>query len=85
MRPALVEIETIDKYILHQMGAEDKLVFEAKILLNEELSRAVVAQRKTHKLLRLFWRKQQRDKLEIIYQQLLQEKTFLNGLKAIFS
>ena len=84
MRPALVEIETIDNYLLHKMDAEEKILFEAKILLNDQLCDAVAAQRKTHKLLQLFWRGKQRKKLESIYHSLLRQETFSNSLKKIF-
>ncbi len=85
MRNDLIEIEQIEKYLSHQMSGEKKEQFETRMLLDGSLFEKVEAQRHVHKLIRIFSRRQQRNRLELIYQQLLLESSFVQQLKNIFA
>lgn len=85
MRSELNEIQLIDKYLFRQLGAADKKAFEASLMANGSLAERVEAQRITHRLVRLFARKRERRRIEDIYQQLLNEPSFANQVKAIFA
>ncbi|ANH81445.1 hypothetical protein A8C56_11050 [Niabella ginsenosidivorans] len=67
------------------MSGEKKSQFETRMLLDGSLFEKVAAQRQVHKLIRIFSRRQQRNKLELIYQQLLREPSFVQQLKNIFA
>lgn len=85
MRNDLIEVEQIEKYLSHQMSGENKAQFETRMLLDGSLFEKVEAQRHVHKLIRIFSRRQQRNKLELMYQQLLREPSFAQQLKNIFA
>jgi hypothetical protein len=85
MRNDLIEVEQIEKYLSNQMSSDKKSQFETCMLLDSSLFEKVEAQRHVHKLIRIFSRRQQRNKLELIYQQLLREPSFVQQLKNIFA
>jgi hypothetical protein len=85
MRNELTETEQIEEYLSHQMSGEKKAQFETRMLLDGALFEKVEAQKHVHKLIRIFSRRQQRNKLELIYQQLLREPSFAQQLKNIFA
>ena len=85
MRNDLIETEKIEKYLWHQLSDEDKLHFENSMIIDPSLADKVEAQKYVHRLIRIFSRRQQRNKLECIYQQLLQETSFAQQLKNIFA
>jgi len=85
MRNDLIEVEQIEKYLSNEMSGEKKSEFETAMLVDDSLFEKVEAQRHVHKLIRIFSRRQQRNKLELIYQQLLREPSFVQQLKHIFA
>jgi hypothetical protein len=85
MRSELTEIELIDKYLHKQLDEEERTSFEATLLLDEALAENVEAQRKTHRLIRLYARSQERSRLEDIFHRLLLEPAFAHRLKTIFT
>lgn len=85
MRSDLNEIAQIDLYLFRQCSEAEGKRFEAQLLMNETLAEKVEAQRLAHRLIRLYSRKKERDRIEAIYQQLLDEPAFAHQLKTIFS
>ena len=85
MRNDLIEVEQIEQYLSNEMSGEKKSEFETAMLVDDSLFEKVEAQRHVHKLIRIFSRRQQRNKLELIYQQLLREPSFVQQLKHIFA
>lgn len=83
MRSELNEIYLIDQYLLGQLSKEDEQVFGARLLLDEVLAEKVEAQRRAHRLIRRYARKEQRRWLEEIYQRLLCEPGFAHQIKSI--
>ena len=84
MRSDLNEIARIDQYLFRQCSEEEGKRFEAQLLMNDALAEKVEAQRLAHRLIRLYSRKKERDRIEGIYQQLLEEPAFADQLKTIF-
>lgn len=76
MRTALLELREIDRYLLRRMNAAERLVFQAKMIVSEELKRKVCLQEKTLRLLRLDGRDALRERLEALHAQLMQEPGF---------
>ena len=85
MRSSLIEIEQIEKYLSNQLSDDEKHQFEARTIIDTSFAEKVEAQKQVHKLIRIFSRRQQRSKLEIIYRQLLHETQFAEQLKNIFA
>jgi len=85
MRKELFETEQIEKYLLHQLSKEEKQQFETNMLRNPLLADKVDAQLRVYQLIRIFSRRQERNRLEMIYRRLLQETSFAQQLKNIFA
>lgn len=78
MRSELNEIALIDSYLFHQLDDAGTRAVETSILLNNTFAERVEAQRRAHRLIRLYG---QKSRLERIYQQLLNEPAFANQIK----
>ncbi len=85
MRNNLTETEQIEKYLFDHLSDAEKLQFETRRLADADLYEKTEMQKQVHKIIRIFSRRQQRNKLESIYQQLLQEPSFTQQLKTIFA
>lgn len=83
MRSELNEAYLIDQYLLGRLSKEDEQVFEVRLLLDEAISEKVEAQRTAHRLIRRYARKEERRRLEEIYQLLLNEPGFVHQIKNI--
>ena len=83
MRSELAELVLIDSYLLKQLDPEVTRAFEAGLLMNEEFAEKVEAQRTAHRLIRLYGRNATRNRLEDIYQLLLNEPAFAGQLKSL--
>jgi hypothetical protein len=84
MRSDLNEIAGIDQYLFRQLSEEEAKRFEARLLTNSALAEEVEAQRLAHRLIRLYSRNKERNKIERIYRQLLDEPAFAHQLNTIF-
>jgi len=85
MRKPLLEIQEIDRYLFQQMTRTDRLVFQARMILQPELKEKVRLQRKAHAFLRWCSRKDRKDELESIYTRLMNDTAFNNTINSIFS
>lgn len=83
MRSELNEVYLIDQYLLGRLSKEDEQVFEANLLLDEAIAEKLEAQRMAHRLIRRYARKEERRRLEEIYQLLLDEPDFAHQIKII--
>lgn len=81
MRKELIETEAIENYLLHRLNEDERKQFEINRLLDPGLADKTEAQAGVYKLVRLFWRKQTRKRLELIYQQLLRDSSFVQKLQ----
>ena len=80
MRKELIETEEIENYLLRRLNTDEQKLFEVNMLLDPSLAEKTEAQAGVYKLVRRFWRKQTRKRIEPIYQQLLQETAFAKQL-----
>ena len=83
MRSELNEPYLIDQYLLGRLSKEEEQVFEADLLLDEAIAEKLEAQRTAHRLIRRYARKEERRRLEEIYQLLLNEPDFAHQIKII--
>lgn len=83
MRSELNEVYLIDQYLLGQLSKEEEQVFETNLLLDEAIAEKLEAQRTAHRLIRRYARREERQRLEEIYQQLLHEPDFVRQIKII--
>lgn len=87
MRTSLAEIEQIEAHLLHQTSPGDALVFEARLLLDDELADKLHWQQAACHMVKLYGRKQLRQEIEAAHQTLFntaKHKSFKEKIKQIF-
>ncbi len=70
MRTSLNNIKAIDDYISGNMATGDKLLFEANLILNNDLVNDMQYQQKTYTMIRLYGRQKIKDEIAAV------QKTF---------
>ena len=85
MRKELFETMQIDHYLLGALSADEKTLVDAMRIIDPAFSEKVENQKRVHRLVRLFARRQEKRKLENIYARLVNETSFKQALKKIFS
>lgn len=70
MRTSLNEIKSIEQHLLQEQQPEDALLFEAHLILDDELQENVQWQQQVYQLVRAYGRKQLRAEIESVHQQL---------------
>ena len=88
MRTSLLETERIEAHLLHLSNPGDALVFEARLLLDDELSEKLQWQKATCDMVKTYGRKQLKQEIEAVHQTLFSDarhKSFREKIKAIFS
>jgi hypothetical protein len=88
MRTSLNNIQAIDDYLLGSMAPGDALLFEAKILLNNDLRDDVQTQQNTYSIIRQYGRQSIRAEIIAVQQALTtapQHRSFMQRIKNIFS
>ncbi|HEY0652398.1 MAG TPA: hypothetical protein VGD65_04680 [Chryseosolibacter sp.] len=87
MRTSLNKIQTIEDFLTGSMEAEDRLVFEATILVDKSLADEVSLQRATYCHIRSYGREQLRNELDTIHHKLMNnqsDRTFRDLIFSIF-
>jgi len=84
MRTSLNELVEIEKYVLKKYSGAEKILFEAKLLLDGELRRKVFLQKKIYHLLNLFYRKELKNQARDVYETLMINPEFQKEIKGIF-
>lgn len=85
MRKSLHEVQEIDRYIFRRMTRTDRLVFQARMILQPELKEKVRLQKKAHAFLRWCSRKEKKDELTTLYHRLMSDTAFQTTIRSIFS
>jgi hypothetical protein len=88
MRTSLNEIKLIDEHIFKNGLIEDKLLFDAMLILNPALSNQVMWQKKTHALVLQFSRNKLKAEIESVHRQLFNEpkhQSFRQRILSLFS
>ena len=70
MRTSLIETEQIEAHLLRLSEPGDALVFEARLLLEPELKDKLDWQQKTYTIVRQYGRRQLKQEIEAVHQQL---------------
>ncbi|MGY3213640.1 hypothetical protein [Mucilaginibacter sp. HD30] len=66
MRTSLNNIKAIDDYLFGSMAPGDRLLFEAKMLLNNELINDVQHQKNTHAIIRQYGRQSIKTEIKAV-------------------
>ncbi|CAN5170499.1 hypothetical protein BH09BAC6_BH09BAC6_09710 [soil metagenome] len=87
MRTSLIETGQIDMHLLKQGTTEDRLLFEAMLLLDPALNERVQWQQKAHEMITQYGRKQLKAEIAAIHQQLFsgpKHQSFRNKIWRLF-
>jgi hypothetical protein len=87
MRTSLIETEQIETHLLQLSNPGDALVFEAKLLLDDELAEKLSWQRSTYNMINLYGRNQLKKEIEAVHQSLFSDarhKSFSEKIRQIF-
>ena len=88
MRTSLIETEQIEVHLLQLSNSGDALVFEAKLLLDDELADKLYWQKSAYKMVKQYGRNQLKKEIEAVHQTLFNSpihKTFSEKIRQIFS
>jgi hypothetical protein len=88
MRTSLIETEQIEAHLLQLSNPGDALVFEAKLLLDDELNDKLYWQKSAYNMVRQYGRNQLKKEIEAVHQTLFKEaahKSFSEKIRQIFS
>lgn len=83
MRTSLNNIKEIEQYILGESSTEEKLVFEARLVLDDDLRQEVDAQKTAYHLIRQYGRDALRQEIQRIQVRLFTESQFIAFRKKI--
>lgn len=83
MRASLNEIRTIEQYLTGRMLVEDRLVLEAKALVDPSLASRIGLQKKIHDVLRLYHRRKLKRRAEEIHTVLFTDPSKTSFRKSI--
>ena len=88
MRTSLTDIQNIEAYLLQQAAPGDRLLFEAKLMVQPELAKNVQLQQETYQFVKQYGRKKIREEIEAVHQKLFSEpqyKSFREKIASLFS
>lgn len=78
MRTSLIEIAQIDAHLHKKQRPADALLFEAQTLLNSDLQSNVSSQQQVYSLVQQYGRKQLKQEIEVVHQQLFTQPKHLS-------
>ncbi|MDP9081884.1 MAG: hypothetical protein M3O71_31100 [Bacteroidota bacterium] len=87
MRTSLIETEQIEAHLLGLSAPGDALVFEAKLILDDELRDKLQWQQCAYNMVKLYGRNQLKQEIEAIHQSLFSEarhRSFSEKIRQIF-
>ncbi len=88
MRTSLNNILETEHYLTEQLAPEDQLIYDARLIVDEELKEQTYWQQKTYNVIHAYGRMQLRNQLEQLHEQLMtepQHTSFRNKIRNIFS
>lgn len=88
MRTSLHEALAIEQYIFNKQAPENRLVTEAKMIIDPELQSKVTAQQQVYQLVNQFGRTELKKELDSIYNKLMhqpQHRSFAQRIMRLFS
>lgn len=84
MRTSLSEIKNIEDHLFERMGEEEKLLFDARLILDDSLREKVRWQQKTYGLIQQYGRKKLKSELETIHRKLFRMQEYSGFQQKIF-
>lgn len=87
MRTSLIEAEQIEAHLLQLSSPGDALVFEAKLLLDDELHEKIQWQKAAYNKIKLYGRIQLKREIEAVHQTLFntaKHTSFSEKIRQIF-
>lgn len=81
----MTEIQELENYILKSQEPGQRLLTEARLILNKELSANLLWQKKTYFLVKEYSRKQLKTEIEAVHQKLFTEKKYASFKQNILS
>lgn len=88
MRTSLNKIQETEQYLNGQLAPEDRLVFQARLVVEEGLEEQLQWQQKTYAVIQAYGRMQLRAQLEKLHERLMtdpQHKSFSTKILQFFS
>ncbi|WP_157447003.1 hypothetical protein [Cytophaga aurantiaca] len=88
MRTSLNKLFETEQFLNKQLGPEDELVFQARLLVEADLNEQMLWQQRTYSVVRAYGRMQLRDKLERMHNQFMtapEHTSFRNNILQFFS
>jgi len=88
MRTSLTEIKLIDDHIFNTAAVEDKLLFDAMLILDAGLPQKIMWQKETHLIIKQYSRKKLRAEIEAVQQRLFNDpahRSFRQQILGLFS
>jgi len=73
MKTSLTDLHTIELYLLDKLPAEERLVFEARLLTDAVFRINVACQKKVYSILHYYHRKKIKDQAEQCHRQLFSD------------
>lgn len=87
MRTLLNEAAEIEQYLFKTGPAEDRLLFEARLLIDPALESKMIAQHQVYGLVKHYGRRQLKAELEGVHQKLFtqpQHRSFAQKIRKLF-
>jgi hypothetical protein len=75
-----IEMEAIENYLMNRLNENERKQFEISTIIDASLAEKTEAQKGVYQLIRRFWRSHTRKSLELIYQQLLKDHSFVQQI-----
>lgn len=73
MKTSITEIIRTEKFIVGGLSRDEKVLFEAKLLIDNNLRRGVLLQKLVHRLVRLYHRRKIKAGMEQVHNKLFED------------
>lgn len=87
MKTSLNELQDIETYLLNEMKPDERLLFEARMLLQDELRKNTAWQKQAYQFIQRYSRKKLKAEIEAVHQQLFKKpehQSFREYIAALF-
>jgi hypothetical protein len=85
MRTSLNEIKLIDEHLFNTGSTEDRLLFDAMLILNPSLPEQVMWQKNAHAIVQQYSRRKLKAEIEMVHQKLFDNSRLTSFRQKIFS
>jgi hypothetical protein len=85
MRTSMNEIKLIDEHLFNTGSTEDRLLFDAMLILNPSLPEQVMWQKNAHAIVQQYSRRKLKAEIEMVHQKLFDNSRLTSFRQKIFS